>query len=166
KYPLATITHLLNIFPPGVGLGYNIACSFLSMLMRSSLAAQAHVKSLRMVVPTFHIHAHNRTCQLSHHILMALGFGLEDLETCECVFAGSNAVAHLTQQVTAFHRQQFIDMYFKQWDANKYENLGQFLLNNYKQALEVLKEMPVQIEILTSGQEVTNLQYASWLEEE
>jgi len=77
-----------------------------------------------MVVPAFHGHAHNRLCQLSHHILMSEGFGLEDLETCECVFAGSNAVAHLTRHATPFHRRQFIDMYFRQWDADKYENLG------------------------------------------
>ena len=47
-----------------------------------------------------------------------------DLETCENVFVGSNAVACLTRHVMAFHRQQFIDMYFQQWDAEKYENLG------------------------------------------
>ena len=59
---------------------------------------------------------------------MASGFGLEDLETCERVFAGSNAVARLTRHATAFHRRQFIDMYFRQWDAEKYENLGEYIL--------------------------------------
>jgi len=93
-------------------------------LMRSSLGTKAQELDLRMVVPAFHGHAHNRLCQLSNHILMSHGFGLEDLETCERVFAGSNAVARLTRHVTAFHRRQFIDMYFHQWDADKYENLG------------------------------------------
>jgi len=82
-------------------------------LIRSTLGTKAQELDLRMVVPAFHGHAHNRLCQLSNHILMSRGFGLEDLETCERVFAGSNAVARLTRHVTAFHRQQFIDMYFQ-----------------------------------------------------
>jgi len=55
---------------------------------------------------------------------MSSGFGLEDLETCEMVFAGSNAVAQITWNATPFHWQQFIDLFFHQWDAEKYENLG------------------------------------------
>jgi Kyakuja-Dileera-Zisupton transposase len=77
-----------------------------------------------MVVPAFHGHAHNRACQLDHHVLMAAGFGLEDLETCERVFSSSNSVARTTRHATSFHRKQFIDMHFQQWDADKYENLG------------------------------------------
>ena len=29
-------------------------------------------------------------------------------------------------------------MFFKQWDSNKYQNLGLMLYNNYVQALEIL----------------------------
>ncbi|KAF8462507.1 hypothetical protein JB92DRAFT_2160816 [Gautieria morchelliformis] len=73
---------------------------------------KANANGLRIVVPAFHGHAHNRLCQLSYHILMSKGFGLEDLETCERVFSGSNSVAQLTRHATPFHRRQFIDMYF------------------------------------------------------
>ena len=62
---------------------------------------------------------------------MSDGFGLEDLETCERVFAGSNAVAHLTCHATPFHQHQFIDMYFQQWDADKYASLGVIFVMAY-----------------------------------
>ncbi|KAF8584763.1 hypothetical protein K439DRAFT_1345285, partial [Ramaria rubella] len=166
KYPLATISCLQEILPEHLGLGYDIACSFWSTLMRSSLGAQACQHGLRMVVPAFHGHAHNHHCQLFFHIMISHGFGLEDLETCECVFSGSNAVAQLTRHATPFHQCQFINMFFHQWDAEKYENLAQFIFQNYKQALEVLWDMPVHIESLTSGWHISNAQYSSWLSEE
>ncbi|KAF8586497.1 hypothetical protein K439DRAFT_1340678, partial [Ramaria rubella] len=174
KYPLATVSHLLEVLPQSLGLGYDIACSFTGTLMRSSLGQKACELGLRMVVPAFHGHAHNRLCQLSFHVLMSHGFSLEDLETCERVFAGSNAVARLTCHATPFHRHQFIDMYFWQWDSEKYEKLGvyfkeylllitvqlrwlegHFLLNNYKQALAILQDMLVKIQTLTSGREIS-----------
>jgi len=40
---------------------------------------------------------------------------------------------------------------------------GQFLLNNYQQALEILHDMPVHIDTLTSGCNVPN---TKWLEDE
>ena len=124
KYPLVTVSHLLETLPHGIGLRYDIACSLMDMLMGSSLSIKACECGPCMVVPAFHGHAHNQLCHLSHHILMSDGFGLEDLETYEQVFVGSNAVAHLTCHATLFHQWQFIDMYFQPWDADKYENLG------------------------------------------
>jgi len=96
--------------------------------MKSTVGVSAQHHGLRMVVPAFHGHAHNRACQLSFHILMSPGFGLEDLETCERVFSGSNAVARLTRHATPFHRRQSIDMHFQQWDKDKYSNLGKCFL--------------------------------------
>ncbi|KAF8495027.1 hypothetical protein JB92DRAFT_3084857 [Gautieria morchelliformis] len=165
-YPLATVSRLLKVFPECLGLGYDIACSFTTTLMRSSLGPKSCKQSLRMAVPAFHGHAHNRACQLSFHVLMSSGFGLEDLETCERVFSASNAVARLTRHATPVHRRQLIDMYFQQWDADKYESLGIFLLNNYKQALELLHDMPIRIQTLTSGCQITDLHFATWLDAE
>ena len=128
KYPLATCAHLLNVLTKSVGLGYDIACSFAGTLSRSSLGGKAKERKMKMVVPAFHGHAHNRPCQLSYHIQMAEGFGIEDAETCERVFSGSNKVARLTRHCTPFHRKQFIDMYFQQWDLAKYESLGMYPL--------------------------------------
>ncbi|KAF8573305.1 hypothetical protein K439DRAFT_1559086, partial [Ramaria rubella] len=166
KYPLATISRLLKTLPKGVGLGYYIACSFWSTLMRSSLGPQACQLGLCMVVPAFHGHAHNRLCQLCFHIQISQGFGIKDLETCECVFSGSNAVAWLTRHATPYHCHQFIDMFFRQWDSEKYENLANFMFNNYTQALELLRDMPVHISTLTSGRNILEAQYAGWLSDE
>jgi hypothetical protein len=44
--------------------------------------------------------------------------------------------------------------------------LGNFLFNNYRQALGILEEAPHQIEALTSGCWVTDAQFAHWLDEE
>ncbi|KAF8525693.1 hypothetical protein JB92DRAFT_2535410, partial [Gautieria morchelliformis] len=163
---LATIDRLLSVLPPGLGLGYDIACSFSMTLRQSLLGKRQQMTGLRMVVPAFHGHAHNRFCQLGSHILMSQGFGLEDLETCERVFSASNSVARLTRHATQFHRRQFIEMFFRQWDAEKYEHLGQFLLNNYKQALEILRDMPVRIQSLLPGRHISDAQFSTWLQEE
>ncbi|KAF8575703.1 hypothetical protein K439DRAFT_1369235, partial [Ramaria rubella] len=170
KYTLATISQLLETLPKGVGLGYDIMCSFWSTIMRSSLGPQARQLGLRMVVPAFHGHAHNRLCHLCFHIQISQGFGIEDLETCERTFSGSNAVAQLTQHSMPYHRCQFIDLFFRQWDSEKYENLGiflaNFMFNDYTQALEFLQDMPVHIDTLTSGQNILEAQYAGWLSDE
>ena len=43
---------------------------------------------------------------------------------------------------------------------------GHFLMANYKQALESIQEMPLRIETLTSGRQISDAQFASWLEAE
>lgn len=58
----------------------------------------------------------------------------------ERIFSSSNAVAAVTRYASAFHRRVFIDMFFQQWDEDKYQNLGLMLLNNYKQALSIIKD--------------------------
>ena len=46
------------------------------------------------------------------------------------------------------------------------EFIGHFLLNNYKQALEVIHDMPIRIATLTSEQLITDVQFTQWLEDE
>ena len=58
----------------------------------------------------------------------------------ERVFSSSNAVAAVTRYASAFHRHVFIDMFFQQWDDDKYQNLGLMFYNNYKQALSIIKD--------------------------
>lgn len=43
---------------------------------------------------------------------------------------------------------------------------GWFILNNYKQALDILHEMPTRIATLTSGREITKSNYMEWLNAE
>jgi len=87
---------------------------------------------------SFHGYAHNYGCQLKNHPNVIEGMGLEDLETLERVFSTSNMLASMTQYMSAFRRRVFIDMFFRQWDEDKYLNLGTMLLNNYKQALDII----------------------------
>jgi len=68
------------------------------------------------------------------------GAGLEDLETMERVFSSLNAVAVVMRYASAYHRRVFIDMFFQQWDDDKYQNLGLMLFNNYKQALSIISD--------------------------
>ncbi|KAF8498309.1 hypothetical protein BU17DRAFT_72352 [Hysterangium stoloniferum] len=98
---------------------------------------------------------------------MCQGFGLEDCEVCERVFSGSNKVARCTRHSTMYHRRQFIDMYFCQWDSDKYENLATLLLSNYQQALETIDEMTMCQTILTAAErEIPHTQFMEWLNEE
>jgi len=41
-----------------------------------------------------------------------------------------------------------------------------FLHQNYIQALEILEEMPTEINTLTGGHEIADVQYIKWLDEE
>jgi hypothetical protein len=59
------------------------------------------------------------------------GFGLEDLETCECIFASSNAAVCLIFHASHFDYSQFLDLHFDQWDMDKYVELSEHLLSDY-----------------------------------
>ena len=73
-------------------------------------------------------------------------------------------------------------MHFQHWDDEKYQSLGAFqsgigytcltlvpgcfFLNNYKQALGIIRDMPIQIETLTLGRHLSDMQFRSWLNAE
>lgn len=68
------------------------------------------------------------------------GLGIEDLEGCKWFFAKSNDIASSTCYASEFHCQQAIVSYCEHLDTfETYQNLGTFLLNNYKQALTIIK---------------------------
>lgn len=93
--------------------------------MRSALLGQKSAsKRLQIFVNAFHGWAHNRLCQLKYHPLYRTGVGLEDLETLECVFSASNAIARTIRHATAFHWHQAVDLHFCQWDEEKYQELS------------------------------------------
>ncbi|KAG6896570.1 hypothetical protein C0992_007383 [Termitomyces sp. T32_za158] len=83
------------------------------------------------------------------------GMGLEDLETLERVFSASNQLAPVTHYMSKHRRHVFIDLFFHQWDDEKYENLGTMLLNNYNQALQIIKKDGPELE---SAKEQFNVQ--------
>jgi hypothetical protein len=140
KYPLAIVAKALEVFPPSWLMAYDIGCSFKETIAHSSLAELFEKRNCRCCVNAFHGYSHNFACQVKNHPNIIEGMGLEDLETLERVFSASNLLAGITRYMSAYRRCVFIDLFFKQWDAEKYQNLGNMLFNNYKQALQIIED--------------------------
>ncbi|KAL0569696.1 hypothetical protein V5O48_012269 [Marasmius crinis-equi] len=163
KYPLATVDELINRYGEDLGVGYDIMCAFYTTLLRSEkLGAKVVAAKLHGVVPSFHGHAHNRKCQLSWHPQYAHGVGLEDFEECERTFSQSNRLASTTRMATPFHRRQAILEHFYFHDMDKHANSGNFIFQNYCQALKrkevdgpVFDEACLQLDL--SGEECERL---------
>jgi hypothetical protein len=58
----------------------------------------------------------------------------------ERIYSSSNQVAGVTRYASAYHRHVFIDMFFQQWDEDKYRNLSSMIFNNYRQALSIVRD--------------------------
>ncbi|KAJ3553548.1 hypothetical protein NP233_g12617 [Leucocoprinus birnbaumii] len=140
KYPLVIVEALLNAFGQKLGGGYDIGCRFGATLAKSALGERARDLQYTSLVGAFHGHAHNRLCQLSHLATYVEGMGLEDLEGCERFFSKSNALAASVRYASVFHRWQRIAEFIQHMDvAETSQNLSEFLVNNYKQALKILQ---------------------------
>ncbi|KAK7447347.1 hypothetical protein VKT23_014057 [Stygiomarasmius scandens] len=146
KYPLALVAKALELFDDEWVLGYDIGCSFSSTVNASSLGPEFRRRRCRTCVNAFHGYSHNFLCQLFYHPLNIPGMGLEDLETLERIFSASNQLAGITRYATGYRRRVLIDLFFRQWDDEKYHNIARMLHNNYIQALETIN---------TEGQELS-----------
>ncbi|KAI6010375.1 hypothetical protein BKA83DRAFT_4467509 [Pisolithus microcarpus] len=158
KYPLAVVSKLMTAFGDGLGGGYDIGCRFQTTLARSTLGSQVRVLNHTCLVGAFHGHAHRRLCQLSHLTLYVEGLGLEDLETCERTFSKSNALAS-TQAINAYfeHNNHF----------EVYANLTNFLFDNYKQALVIIRDGKTILPNLKRDLPIEDDNiFCRWLEEE
>ncbi|KAG2337267.1 hypothetical protein BDR05DRAFT_978578 [Suillus weaverae] len=167
KYPLAVVSKLLNTFGSDLGGGYNIGCQFKTTLANSSLGSCARSLNYTSLVSAFHGHAHKWLCQLDHLATYVPGLGLEDLETCECTFSKSNALASTMHYASIFHRQQGITSYFEHNDDYEvYANLY-FLYHNYKQALDIICDSRITLPKLMQDINVTEEStFDEWLKEE
>jgi hypothetical protein len=124
KYPLAVVNRLLDQYGTDIRLGYDIMCMFIKTLLRSSLCPKILALHLQGVVPAFHGHAHNHSCQVSWHPMYLEGVGLKDFEECERMFYKSNKFASITHLASPFHRQQQIDKHFFFHDIDKHAASG------------------------------------------
>ncbi|KAI6017015.1 hypothetical protein BKA83DRAFT_4465278 [Pisolithus microcarpus] len=158
KYPLAVVSKLMTAFGDGLGGGYDIGCRFQTTLARSTLGSQARVLNHTCLVGAFHGHAHRRLCQLSHLTLY----------TCERTFSKSNALASTVRYATVFHRQQAINAYFEHNDHFEvYANLTNFLFDNYKQALAIIRDGKTILPNLKRDLPIEDDNiFCRWLEEE
>ncbi|KAK1232440.1 hypothetical protein PQX77_004416 [Marasmius sp. AFHP31] len=167
KYPLAIVNRLLEVLGSNLGGGYDIGCRFGATLNSSPLRERVKTLNYTSLVGLFHGHAHCRLCQLSHLGTYVRGIGLEDLEGCERFFSKSNALASSTRHASSFHRQQAIVHYCQHHDSfDTYPNLSSFLVNNYKQALEIIDSRPA---LLVAMQELgvrSFSDFPEWLKKE
>ncbi|KAK1216314.1 hypothetical protein PQX77_021063 [Marasmius sp. AFHP31] len=136
---MTIVNRLLDVLGADLGGGYDIGCRFKATLSASPLREQVKSLNYTSLVGLFHGHAHCRLCQLQHLGTYIRGLGLEDLKGCERFFSQSNTLASSTRHASSFHRRQAISAYGHHHDNFKtYYNLSAFLVNNYKQALEIL----------------------------
>ncbi|KAF8578460.1 hypothetical protein K439DRAFT_1638825 [Ramaria rubella] len=166
KYGLAITDKILEALGDNIGEGDDIGCAFASTVNSSILLGdKACQRHLRMIVLAFHGHAHNRSCQLSWHPLYIPGLGLEDFETCERVFLQSNHLAAVTWHTSAFHCHQAIEEWAGFWDEDKYANLSKFLLDNYKQVLELVTMLAPALESFKRTYELTDADFQRFYEQ-
>ncbi|KAJ6591445.1 hypothetical protein B0H10DRAFT_1829953 [Mycena sp. CBHHK59/15] len=131
KYLLAIVTKLFELYGTDIGLSYDIMCVFFKTLLQSSLGHKTVALRLQGVVPMFHRHTHNRSCQIGWHPMYVEGVGLEDFEECERTFCLSNNLTSCTRLTTPFHWQQQIDEHFYFHDLDKHTASGKFSIPKY-----------------------------------
>ncbi|KAI6120039.1 hypothetical protein EDD16DRAFT_1692465 [Pisolithus croceorrhizus] len=150
KYALAVTSKLLDAFGPDLGGSYDIGCQFKTTLASSVLGKHARSLNYMSLVNAFMLD--NLTTYIE-------GLGLEDLEGCEWAFSKSNALASSTRSITS---------YFEHSDEMKvYANLTKFLLNNYKQALNILSNGHMTLDRLMCKLRVSDPAiFKLWLDKE
>ena len=120
KYPHAMVNCLLKTYGADICLGYDIMCAFIKTLLRSVLGPKVTAFLLNGVVPSFHGHRQNQSCQLHWHPMYTKGVGLEDFEECEWTFAKSNELARVTCLASPYHCFQQINKHFMFHDFDKH----------------------------------------------
>lgn len=160
------VSKALAVLGPRLLIGYDIGCKFCGTIDRSSLGADFRRLECRCCVDAFHGYSHSHRCQTQHHPSIIEGAGIEDLGTMERIFSASNQLATTTRYASQFHRRVIIDMFFKQWDDDKYANLATMLLENYRQALKIIEEDSTAVDDALRELNYTTADLSNWQEEE
>ncbi|THU84014.1 hypothetical protein K435DRAFT_688431 [Dendrothele bispora CBS 962.96] len=166
KYPLAIVAKALEVFGGQWMLGYDIGCRFIRTILSSSLGQKFQDKKCRACVNAFHGYSHNIVCQQHNHPLSIPGMGLEDLETLERVFSASNQLASITRYMSSYRRHVFIDIYFRQWDQEKYQNLTRMIHNNYVQALDIIEQDGEAVQRMLQDLQITGHDLDAYFQDE
>lgn len=148
-------------------MGYDIGCGFGTTVDNSPLGKKARKLRFASLVGAFHGHAHCRLCQTSHLCTYTDGLGLEHLEQCETFFSESNELASSTRHMNTFHRRQAIARYCYHHDNfEAYSRLSKFLVDNYKQALEMEATRPALAKTMADLGIPSAETFNQWLEDE
>ncbi|KAG1900180.1 uncharacterized protein F5891DRAFT_1128625 [Suillus fuscotomentosus] len=166
KYPLALIDKLLTVYGKNGGCAYDIGCAFSKTLSNSSFGSRAHDLGFRMMVGSFHGHAHNHKCQLRWHPMYIPGMGHTEGEGCEHIFSASNELARSTRHASSFHRHQSIKEHFSFWDQDKYASLSNFLWNHYREALKAVHNLTTELTAIKHELRLTDDDFVRFLDEE
>ncbi|OJT11359.1 hypothetical protein TRAPUB_12122 [Trametes pubescens] len=151
KYPLSIVAKVLDVLDAPTLCGFDIGCTFEGTVKSSSLG-EAFTKSASR-------------CQLRNHPIIFRGIGLEDLEVMERIFSTSNHLAAVVRYASGYRRRVLIDAFFCHWDNKKYQNLGLMLYNNYRQALEIIEGMTVELTNTLASLNITADHLKSYREE-
>ncbi|KAG1874961.1 hypothetical protein F4604DRAFT_1680819 [Suillus subluteus] len=138
KYPLAIVSRALETLGPCLLIGYDVGCK-LAVTIASSTLAQKFIDA------EYRMYTHSYACQDQNHPNVINGMGIKDLATMERIFSSSNQLAAVTRYASAFNRRVYIDSFFKQWDEDKYLNLGNMLYRNYIQARQIIDEQQIAV---------------------
>ena len=144
----------------------DINCGFEITATKSSLSSRIQQQSHKFIVNAFHGYAHNYQCQLKNHPTVTPGAGIEDFETMERIFSASNALATIVRYASPYRRRLYIDAFFRQWDEDKYENLGSFILGNYRQACATLGQDVPALKDAMEKFKVTDTDLDQWEKDE
>ncbi|KAH7904203.1 hypothetical protein BJ138DRAFT_1239965, partial [Hygrophoropsis aurantiaca] len=166
KYPLSIVNKAVDTLGPRLLIGYDVGCKLAITIEESSIAGKFRQSQSRMCVDAFHGYTHKYICQDTNHPNVIEGMGLEDLSTMERIFSSSNQLASVTRYASAYNRRVYIDQYFRQWDEDKYLNLGYMLYRNYIQALDIIEMESVALQEAKVSLNIGDGDLETWLAEQ
>lgn len=141
-------------------------CGFASTIRASSLGKAFEQQGCRICIDVFHGYAHNYACQTKNHPNGIQGAGIEDFGAIERFFSASNALAPVIRYATAYHRSVFLDLFFKQWDDDKYLNLATMIYHNYKQSINIIASESLALDGAKASLGIQDGDLEAWRQEE
>ncbi|KAG2126016.1 hypothetical protein DEU56DRAFT_700369, partial [Suillus clintonianus] len=166
KYPLAIISKVLELLGERSLAAYDIGCGFASTIRSSSLGKAFEQQGCRICVDAFHGYAHNYACQTKNHPNGIQGAGIEDFGAIERFFSASNALAPVIRYATAYRRSVFLDLFYKQWDDDKYLNLATMIYHNYKQSINIIASESLALDTAKVSLGIQDGDLEAWRQEE
>ncbi|KAG1739621.1 hypothetical protein EDD22DRAFT_982276 [Suillus occidentalis] len=161
-YPLSIMNKALDVLSPQLLIRYDVRCKLATTIKTTSLATKFNESDSRLCIDAFHGYTHNYACQDKNHPNIIQGMGLEDFSTMERIFSSSNQLAPIIHYASVYNCHFFIDMFFKQWDEDKYTNIGNMLYNNYCQALNIIERKTIEFEHMKLTLGITDENIEEW----